>query len=112
MRHHSDTCRLGSLLLHIPFSLNPPLWIILELVHTQTFCGVYGHPASAGDIANNAITWQGMAAAGEIDQNVVEPLHFNAIVTGLARDWRDRLTFLLALLNHLWRQEAVHDLQG
>src|SRR5215813_12149473 len=105
MRHHGDTCRVGRLLLHIPFHLNPPLRIILELVHAQALCGVYGHPASAGDIANNAIAWQGMAAAGEIDENVVEPLHFNAIMTRLARHWRNRLTFLLALLNHLWRQE-------
>src|SRR5437867_7564800 len=107
MGHHGDTCRVGGLLLHIPFHLNSPLRIILELIHTQTLCGMHGHPASACDIANNAIAWQGMAAAGEIDQNVVEPLHFNAIMTGLARHRRDRLTFLLALLNHLWWQEAV-----
>src|SRR5215468_2690113 len=112
MGHHSDTCRVGGLLLHIPFHLNPPLRIVLELVHTQTFCGVHSHSTSARDIADNTIAWQGMATAGEVDENVVEPLHFNPIMTRLTRHRRDRLTFLLTLLNHFWRQEAVHDLQG
>src|SRR5215510_2048840 len=112
MRHHGDTCRVGGLLLHIPFHLNPPLRIILELVHAQTFGGVHGHPTSARDIADNAIAWQGMATASEVDQNVVEPLHFDPIMTGLAWYRHDGFTFLLALLNHLWWQEAVHDLQG
>src|SRR2546428_5108277 len=102
----------GVLFLHTPSPLTPPLRIVLECVHTQALCGVHGHSTSARDIADNAIAWQGMAAAGKVDQNIVEPLHFNPIMTGLARHRRDGLTFLLALLNHLWRQEAVHDLQG
>src|SRR4029450_692337 len=112
MRHHGDTCRVGGLLLYIPFHLHPPLRIILELVHTQTFCGVHGHPTSARDIADNAIAWQGMATAGEVDENVVETLHFNPIMAGLTRHRRAGLTFLLTLLNNLCWQEAMHDLQG
>src|SRR6266446_6479450 len=112
MRDHRDTRRVCRLLPYIPLHRHPPLWIVLELFNAQTICRMHGHPASTRDIADNTITWQGMATPGEVDEDVVQPLYFNTLMTRFVRDRRDRLALLLALLNNFWRQQAVDHLES
>src|SRR5215510_10735454 len=111
MRDHRDTRRVCGLLLDIPLHRHTPLWIILELFNAQTVCRMHSHSASTRDIANNTVAWQRMAAPGEVDENVVQPLHFNTFMTRFVGNRRDWLTLLLTLLNDFWRQQALDHLQ-
>src|SRR5262245_42413992 len=112
MRDDSNTRRVRGFLAQIPLHRHAPLWIVFELFDTQAVGGVHSHSASTGDIADNAIPWQGMAAPGKVDENIIQTLHLNAILTGLVLHRCDRLRFLFTLFNDFWWQQTMHHLQG
>ena len=60
---------------HLPFRVNHPAPFILRQVDdVHTVRAVNGNPAAPGDKSHNFIPWHRVAALGETDRQIMDPL--------------------------------------